>query len=160
MTSSEIRPEQDAADPRSRRRILLSSVSSDSHTWNLVFLQLLLEEWGHEVHNIGACVPDELLISECRQYVPDLVVISTVNGHGAADGARLIRRLRPQEGLERLPVVIGGTIGTRAAAAGTYAPELLRAGFTAVFENSSGLRDFRQYVGTVASHAPHVVGSR
>ncbi|BAU88404.1 methylaspartate mutase [Streptomyces laurentii] len=54
----------------SGRRVLVSSVSSDSHTWNLVFLQLLLEDLGHEVTNIGACVPDELLIAECRRHRP------------------------------------------------------------------------------------------
>lgn len=51
---------------RGGHHVLVSSVSSDSHTWNLVFLQLLLEEMGHEVTNIGSCVPDDLLIEECR----------------------------------------------------------------------------------------------
>ncbi|MFJ6016551.1 cobalamin B12-binding domain-containing protein [Streptomyces sp. NPDC092952] len=160
MVSSETGPEQVVPQASRGRRVLLSSVSSDSHTWNLVYLQLLLEEWGHEVHNVGACVPDELLISRCRDYAPDLVVISTVNGHGAADGARMIRRLRALKGWERLPVVIGGTIGTRAAAAGTYAPELLEAGFTAVFENGSGMREFCHYVSTVPAGTLLAAGSR
>ncbi|WP_326770475.1 cobalamin B12-binding domain-containing protein (plasmid) [Streptomyces sp. NBC_01591] len=160
MTSSEAGPEHEISRSGGSCRVLLSSVSSDSHTWNLVYLQLLLEELGHEVHNIGACVPDELLIAECRRLTPDLVVVSTVNGHGAADGGRLIRRLRAQEDMLRLPVVIGGTFGTRAAAAGTYAPELLAAGFTAVFENGSGIRDFCHYVGTVVMDASLAAGSR
>lgn len=56
-------------------RVLLSTVSSDSHTWNLVYLSLLLEEHGYEVHNLGATVPDELLITTARSQQPDVIVI-------------------------------------------------------------------------------------
>ncbi|MFD3779689.1 cobalamin B12-binding domain-containing protein [Streptomyces sp. NPDC058612] len=130
----------------SGRRVLVSSVSSDSHTWNLVFLQLLLEEMGHEVINVGSCVPDELLIEECRRVQPDLVVVSSVNGHGALDGARAIRRLREQQDLRDLRVVIGGKLGVRGAEAGTYGPELMAAGFDAVFEDAAGVAEFRRYL--------------
>jgi methylmalonyl-CoA mutase cobalamin-binding subunit len=128
------------------RRVLVSSVSSDSHTWNLVFLQLLLEELGHEVVNVGACVPDELLIAECRRTAPDMVVVSSVNGHGHLDGRRLIGRLRAEPDLRHLPVVIGGKLGTKGAENGTYGPELMAAGFDAVFEDSEGIAPFRQYL--------------
>ncbi|MFG2826171.1 cobalamin B12-binding domain-containing protein [Streptomyces sp. NPDC048434] len=151
MTSPEVIPDQAAAIPAAGRRVLVSSVSSDSHTWNLVYLQLLLEELGHQVHNIGACVPDDLLIAECRRFEPDLVVVSSVNGHGAIDGRRLIGRLRAEPDLAALPVVIGGKLGTKGAAAGTYGPELIAAGFTAVFEDDAGVGDFRRYVGSAKS---------
>ncbi|RKT02607.1 methylaspartate mutase sigma subunit [Streptomyces sp. 3211.6] len=135
---------------RARRRILVSSVSSDSHTWNLVFLQLLLEEMGHEVFNAGACVPDELVISECRRLRPDALVISTVNGHGALDGRRLITRLRREPDLRDLQVVIGGKLGVRGAEAGSHAPALTAAGFDAVFEDAAGTEEFRRYLGEAA----------
>lgn len=138
---------------RSGRRVLVSSVSSDSHTWNLVFLQLLLEEMGHEVVNVGSCVPDELLIEECRRVQPDLVVVSSVNGHGALDGARAIRRLREQQDLRDLRVVIGGKLGVRGAEAGTYGPELMAAGFDAVFEDAAGVAEFRRYLAQSATPA-------
>lgn len=64
----------------------MASVASDSHTWNLVFLYLLLEELGFDVVNLGASLPDDILISECTRIEPDLVVISSVNGHGYNDG--------------------------------------------------------------------------
>ncbi|MFJ8046272.1 cobalamin B12-binding domain-containing protein [Kitasatospora sp. NPDC096147] len=130
----------------SGRRVLVSSVSSDSHTWNLVFLQLLLEEMGHEVVNIGACVPDELLISECRRHNPDMVVVSSVNGHGFLDGRRMIGRLRDEADLADLPVVIGGKLGIRGGEGGGYGAELMAAGFTAVFEDGEGVADFRRYL--------------
>lgn len=131
---------------RSGRSALVSSVSSDAHTWNLVFLQLLLEELGYDVVNVGACVPDDLLIEQCRLHRPDIVVISSVNGHGHLDGDRLIRRLRAEEDLVSLPVIIGGKLGTRGEQPGTYGPELLAAGFSAVFEENAGVLEFREYL--------------
>lgn len=127
-----------------KQRVLVSSTSSDSHTWNLVFLQLLLEEMGNEVVNIGSCVPDDLLIAECRRHRPDMVVISSVNGHGFLDGKRMIARLRNEPDLSRLPVVIGGKLGTRGSS--VFGQQLMDAGFDAVFEDSAGIDPFRSYL--------------
>ncbi|MFJ5223122.1 cobalamin B12-binding domain-containing protein [Streptomyces sp. NPDC088400] len=120
-----------------RRRVLLSSVSSDAHTWNLVFLQLLLEEMGHDVTNLGACVPDEMLIQECAALRPDLVVISTVNGHGHVDGKRLIGKVRAQPETRHTPVVIGGKLGITGGTQATASHELVTAGFDAVFQDGA-----------------------
>jgi methylaspartate mutase sigma subunit len=128
------------------RRVLVSSVSSDSHTWNLVFLQLLLEEAGAEVDNLGSCVPDDLLLAECRRLRPDLVVISSVNGHGYLDGRRLINRLRAEPDLAELTVVIGGKLGTQGAADAALGPDLVAAGFDAVFADSDGVEKFQRYL--------------
>ncbi|MGW4381395.1 cobalamin B12-binding domain-containing protein [Kitasatospora sp. NPDC004531] len=120
---------------RAAPRVLLSTVSSDAHTWNLVFLQLLLEEHGFQVVNLGPCVPDELLLDSVREHRPDLVVISTVNGHGKLDGGRVIRLLRAQPDLADVPVVIGGKLGI-AGADDAGSRELVEAGFTAVFTDA------------------------
>jgi methylaspartate mutase sigma subunit len=114
-------------------RILLSTTSSDSHTWNLVFLQLLLEESGHEVVNLGPCVPDALLVETARSCRPSAIVISTVNGHGRIDGARLARAVRRDPGTARLPMVIGGKLGIEGTSTGDEVSRLLEAGFDAVF---------------------------
>ncbi len=128
------------------RTVLLTTVSSDSHTWNLVFLQLLLEELGCAVVNLGSCVPDQLVLDECRRHQPDLVVVSTVNGHGHQDGKRLIGALRGEPDLSGLRVVIGGKLGVRGAADGQIDTALLAAGFDAVFHDQSALDGFRRYV--------------
>jgi methylaspartate mutase sigma subunit len=133
--------------------VLVSSVASDSHTWNLVYLQLLLEELGHHVVNIGACVPDDLLISSCRAHRPDLVVISSVNGHGHHDGARVIGALRSRPDLVGVPVVIGGKLGIGGVANARHTDDLLRAGFDAVFDDSAGIDPFREYVDALGSLA-------
>ena len=126
--------------------VLLTSVSSDSHTWNLVFLQLVLEELGHQVHNLGACVPDELLIAESERLRPDLIVVSTVNGHGFHDGLRVITQLRERPGLTQVPAVIGGKLGIDGPGCDGSRAKLISAGFDAVFDDGTGLTAFQSFV--------------
>lgn len=126
--------------------VLLTSVSSDSHTWNLVFLQLVLEELGHQVRNLGACVPDELLIEECQRLRPDLVVVSTVNGHGFHDGLRVITQIRELPELVQIPMVIGGKLGIAGPGSEGSRAKLMSAGFNAVFDDGTGLTSFQSFV--------------
>src|SRR5689334_15608039 len=119
--------------PATGHRILLSTTSSDSHTWNLVFLQLLLEERGHEVVNLGPCVPDDLLVETARSCRPSAVVISTVNGHGRIDGARVARALRHDPETAQLPMMIGGKLGIEGTSSDEEVSRLIEAGFDAVF---------------------------
>lgn len=139
--------ELDAARPDAARLdIVVSGLASDAHTWNLVYLQLVLEEMGHRVTNLGACVPDPLLTSRCGQVEPDLVVLSSVNGHGFQDARRVIGPLRAK--LASTPVVVGGKLGLDGA--GGRAEALLAAGFDAVFEDADAIAAFRRYVDRLA----------
>jgi len=130
---------------------LVTSVASDSHNWNLVYLELLLAEMGHQVVNLGPCVPDDLLAAECRRLGPDLAVVSTVNGHGYLDGMRLIRRLRAQPELAALPVVIGGKLGIAGPSGWQHCARLVSAGFDAVFEDGTDIGQFRAFVTQLAA---------
>lgn len=131
---------------RRQRRVVVSSLSSDSHTWNLVFLQLLLEELDCAVTNLGACVPDGLLLAECVTNPPDLVVLSSVNGHGVHDGPRVIGQLREHPALENVQVVIGGKLGI-AGGDRDRSDALIAAGFDAVFEDDqAALVSFQSYI--------------
>lgn len=155
MTTLDDRPGQ-IAEGRvaTREKIVVSGVTSDSHTWNLVFLQLLVEEEGFEVINLGPCTPEEILVSACAEHEPSMVVMSSVNGHGFHDGMRMIKSLRENFGSGELPVVIGGKLGITGASNSTLATELCSAGFTAVFDDSAaGLAEFRGLLGSVASVA-------
>ncbi|MCG5218869.1 cobalamin B12-binding domain-containing protein [Streptosporangium sp. KLBMP 9127] len=140
-------------NPRAGRalRTLVTSVASDAHTWNLLHLQLVIEEMGHQVVNLGACVPDATLVAECLARPPDLVVVSTVNGHGAHDGLHLIRALRDHPRLPRFPVVIGGRLGTDGIADPARTRRLLDAGFDGVFDAGADLSEFRFFVDALAS---------
>jgi methylaspartate mutase sigma subunit len=119
--------------PATGHRILLSTTSSDSHTWNLMFLQLLLEERGHEVVNLGPCVPDDLLVETARSCRPSAIVISTVNGHGRIDGARVAQAVRQDPETAQLPMMIGGKLGIEGTSSDDEVSRLLEAGFDAVF---------------------------
>jgi methylaspartate mutase sigma subunit len=127
-------------------RVIVTGTSSDAHTWNLVFLQLLLEESGHEVFNLGPCAPDALVADRCAELEPDLLVVSSVNGHGASDGRSLIRLLRSQASTAWLPVVIGGKLGTSHRGLEKAVRDLVEAGFDSVFEESLSVASFTSYV--------------
>jgi len=129
------------------RTVIVSGVSSDSHTWNLVFLQLLIEELGFHVVNLGPCVPDELAVSECLARSPAMVVFSSVNGHGYQDGLRVIERLRANAELAAVPMVIGGKLGISGGESAGHVDDLLAAGFDAVFDDrTDGPSAFLKFV--------------
>ncbi|MCX4391838.1 cobalamin-dependent protein [Streptomyces sp. NBC_00053] len=125
--------------PDSPRHAVLTTIASDSHTWNLLFLQLLLEEQGWEVTNLGACVPVDVLIEEATARPPGLIVVSTVNGHGAEEAPGLARAVRAVPTLARVPLVVGGKLDT----SGTIAPDvhasLTDAGFDAVLTGANAV---------------------
>ncbi|HEX5121009.1 MAG TPA: cobalamin-dependent protein [Pseudonocardiaceae bacterium] len=116
------------------RQVLLTTIPSDAHMWNLVFLQLLLEEKGCNVVNLGQCTPIDLVRDTALAMRPDLIVVSTVNGHGHLDSVRLVTELRRHPELADVTVVIGGKLGISGADNVRYAGQLIDAGFDAVFE--------------------------
>jgi methylaspartate mutase sigma subunit len=129
--------------------IVVSGTSSDAHTWNLLYMQLFLEERGHRVVNLGACVPDALLCDECCRHRPDLVVLSSVNGHGATDGTRVVRQLRRRPELAGTAVVIGGKLGTGGRNSTGTVQGLLVAGFDAVFDHPDSMDPFLAFLGSL-----------
>ena len=113
-------------------KIVLSGLPSDPDAWNLVVLQVILEGMGHRLVNLGARVPVERVLEACRRETPDCLVLSTVNGEGGPDGARLICRLRADPDLAALTTVIGGRFGGRYPGADPRA-EMLGLGFDEAF---------------------------
>lgn len=137
-----------------KRKVIVTTISSDSHTWNLVFLQLLLEEMGHEVINLGSCVPDDVLVDRCLEHNPDLIVVSSVNGHGYPDGKRVIEKIRKTRMLRHTPAVIGGKLGVSGELDRGMAETLVRAGFDAVFQSSSNPNALRSFVDSLPARRP------
>jgi methylaspartate mutase sigma subunit len=142
-----------------RPLVIVSSMASDSHTWNLVYLQLLVGELGFDVVNLGACVPDELLESECLSRRPAMLVLSSVNGHGYQDGLRVVQRLRVFPELRALPVVIGGKLGVGGALTPDETAQLLLAGFDAVFDDQQSSTSFRRFAATLSAGVAQVEGA-
>ncbi|MEI2774825.1 MAG: cobalamin-dependent protein [Tetrasphaera sp.] len=127
-------PTKEHLDELPAPTVVVTSVASDSHMWNLVYVQLLVEELGYRVVNLGPCTPEALVIEACRLHAADLLVVSTVNGHGYLDGLRLITALRECADLGHLPAVIGGKLGIHGGESVEALARLTTAGFDAVFE--------------------------
>ncbi|GAA2973088.1 methylaspartate mutase sigma subunit [Streptomyces sp. KhCrAH-43] len=119
-------------------KILLSGTASDSHTWNLVYLGLFLEERAHDVVALGPCVSPRLLTAACRRHAPDAVVLSSVNGHGYRDALAAVRALRAEPELAALPVAVGGKLGTAGRSGEAEAARLREAGCDAVLGDGAG----------------------
>lgn len=117
-----------------RLHVLVTGTSSDAHTWNLMYLQLALEEAGHDVTNLGPCVPDGLLTETCVRLRPDTLVISSVNGHGHTDAARAAAAVRYDPRHDAMPIIVGGLLGTAGDPNADHTPALEAAGVTAVLE--------------------------
>ncbi|HZP50431.1 methylaspartate mutase [Actinocrinis sp.] len=132
--------------------VLVAGGASDSHTWNLMFLQLLLEERGHRVENLGPCVPPRLLVERCQLLQPELVVIGSVNGHGYRDGEAAVRALRTEPGTAHIAAVIGGKLGVDGVRDEARRHRLLDAGFSAVFDDGD-LDAFTRYLSTLTNSA-------
>lgn len=128
---------------RNAVRIMLSGTASDAHTWNLVVVQLILEELGHSVTNLGPCTPDLEIATRCETDNPDLLIIGSINGHGRQDGLSLIREIRSRPALQRLPVVIGGMLSTDGTSS---AAKLLSAGYNSVIEGKVGADRLNSYI--------------
>ncbi|MEU2440444.1 cobalamin B12-binding domain-containing protein [Streptomyces rubradiris] len=146
-------PFPNAPDPGDRP-VLVAGGISDSHTWNLVYLQLLLEEHGHRVVNLGPCVPEDLLIAEALAHRPALIVVSSVNGHGYHDGMRTVTRLREHPALAAVPAVIGGKLGIAGPCGAEEVAALRAAGYDAVFDDSAeGVAAFRRMLDALPQRA-------
>jgi methylaspartate mutase sigma subunit len=136
--------------PRPGLTVLLTGVASDSHTWNLVFLELLFTELGHRVINLGPCVPPELLVRTGQQTRPDLIVMSSVNGHGLRDGVRAMQAVRRCPELVEVAAIIGGKLGITGLSDRADIRQLLDAGFDAVFEDADGVQPLDSFLASLA----------
>lgn len=127
-------------------KVILTTIPSDSHNWNLVYLQMLLEENGFDVINLGACVPYDLLVSSCIDVKPDLVVVSTINGHGFIEGKELIANIKDLPELENVDVIIGGKLSTDTNISSLYAIELENSGYSKVYCDVQNMNEFESYL--------------
>lgn len=115
-----------------RPRVVMCSVPCDAHTWNLVHLELVMTEAGTKVYNLGPCTPVDIVVDACAEYTPDLLVVSTVNGHGLRDALHL-RVSLDALGASAPRAIVGGKLGIPSGGRAAAEEMLLRAGFNEVF---------------------------
>ncbi|MDP9785049.1 cobalamin B12-binding domain-containing protein [Pseudomonas fluorescens] len=119
------------------KTVLLTTVPSDSHSWNLVFMEFLLTDIGYHVENLGPNTPMDEVIARLNRHASAMVVVSTVNGHGYIEGAELAQRIR-SETKHTDGVYIGGKICTEndPQTIARHSDTLRAAGFDEVFDDS------------------------
>ena len=126
-----------------RRRAVLTTIPSDSHSWNLIFIELLLREHGYDVTNLGVCVPVASTLAACQRLRPDLLIVSTVNGHGYLESAEIARTIRGAGDLGDIPLILGGLLHPDSARAGAQVEALRAAGFDHVLPGEAGVATLR-----------------
>jgi methylaspartate mutase sigma subunit len=143
---------KDARVDRGREtlNVIVAGLPSDAHTWNLVYLQLLIEDLGHRVRNLGPCVPAAEIVSRCRDERADLLVLSSVNGHGAQDARPVIATVRADAGTAALPTVIGGKLDVSGTDGPRLAQDLIEAGYDAVFTEGAVTTGFESFLRTLS----------
>ncbi|HEX6341982.1 cobalamin B12-binding domain-containing protein [Umezawaea sp.] len=126
------------------RRALVCTVESDAHIWNLVYLEKLLEEHGMRVRNLGCCTPITEVVRAVARRRPDLLVVSSVNGHGH-HGARLLLSALRRDGLD-VAVVVGGKLTTAESDNVRVREDLLARGCAEVFTGEDAVPRFREFL--------------
>ncbi|MFJ7095847.1 cobalamin B12-binding domain-containing protein [Streptomyces mirabilis] len=125
-------------------RCIVSTVESDSHIWNLVYLQKVLEEQGAVVLNLGSCTPVGEVLRGIGEFNPDLLVVSSVNGHGH-HGARVLLNEMQRHG-RKVPCVVGGKLTTAESDNDRVRGDLLSLGYTDVFTGENSIDRFREFL--------------
>ena len=128
------------------KNAILATLPSDSHTWNLVYIQLLLQEYGYNVENLGSCTPIYDIIEKAYEIKPSFIVISSINGHGYLEAQTLIQLLREEDFIQNIPVLIGGKLTTNGLLEQFQKEHLYKMGYSGVFPASDSIDDFRAYL--------------
>lgn len=129
--------------------VVLTGTPSDSHTWNLVFIELFLQENGCKVLNLGACVPICTVSQALEESPVDLVVISSINGHLFQDALGMITALQTRSLSYLPPLVVGGKIGISMKEATFQKRKLIKVGYQDVFIERDSLPRFGKYLHTL-----------
>lgn len=128
------------------RKAIVCTTPSDSHTWNLVILDLFLQEKDFNVVNLGSNTPYREIIETSKNFDPDLIVVSSLNGHAFQEGLELIRQMHSDQRMQFPPLVIGGRASTDPENEIFISKKLKARGFDETFFTVSSLHSFDAYL--------------
>ncbi|MGV8949155.1 MAG: cobalamin B12-binding domain-containing protein [Candidatus Paracaedibacter sp.] len=126
--------------------VILTGTPSDSHMWNLIFMELFLQESGCHVLNLGPCVPLGQVYTTLERSSFDLVVVSSVNGHLFQDAMNMIAPNLKNLSSHIPPFVVGGKIGISEKSATFQKKKLVKLGYDDVFIEADSLGRFKKYL--------------
>lgn len=116
--------------------VIVCTLPSDSHTWNLIVVSQRLEELGLDVTNLGSCVPVDELVKEVQRWRPDLLLVSSINGLGEVEALTLIDGLVRAGVLGTTRAVLGGKLAISPERECELASRLGWAGYAGVYTGS------------------------
>lgn len=131
--------------------VILTGTPSDSHMWNLIFLELFLKENGCKVLNLGSCVPVESIYKALEKSSFDLVVISSVNGYLFQDAMKIMTPFFRSHCHSLPPFVAGGKMGICEKNATFEKKKLIKSGYDDVFVEGDSLARFKKYLDYLAA---------
>ena len=129
-----------------RRLAIVATSPDDSHAWNLVGVQLMLEQRGFRVVNLGPCTPTAELAEQIRDRRPALVVISTVNGHGLMSLPPMLDLLDLYQARGLSRIVVGGLLTTRRTLTSNETASLRAGGIDGIFTGADAWERFDAYL--------------
>ncbi len=107
-----LEPHMEKADAGGKGRVVLGTVKGDVHDIGKNLVDIILTNNGYEVHNIGIKVPLQEFVEKAVEVEADAIGMS-----GLLVKSTLIMRENLEElnaqGLERIPVMLGGAALTR-----------------------------------------------
>jgi len=94
--------------PPSDKLCICSTVPGESHSIGIRMLRDLLEQAGWRAFFLGDKVPTDQLISLVISTRPDLLAFSATLKENADAADLLVHRLRREEQIARIPIILGG----------------------------------------------------
>ncbi len=123
-------------------KVMLGTIPSDSHSWNLVYMQLLLNELECDVTQLGICTPEHVYVDTLNSAQFDLIVLSSINGHGFSQGKSVAHYISKNFKGEIPPMVIGGKLTTDNNFTAWHDSKMKQQGFSKVYYNEHAISDF------------------
>lgn len=97
------------AKGKRKLKLVLGVIGSDVHAVGNKILENILVEEGFEVTNIGVLSPQEDFINAAIETAADLIIISSLYGHGEID-CRGMREKCIEAGIDDIPLYVGGNL--------------------------------------------------
>lgn len=121
---------------------VVATTPNDSHSWNLVYLELLLADQYVGVHGLGPCTPVTRILETLRDFEVDLLVLSSVNGHGISAIADTVLQVRASAHGRDVPIAVGGKLDTSGGPSRDAIKLLTTNGVDRVFTGESAVAQF------------------
>lgn len=130
----------------SSKLAIVATTPDDSHSWNLIAVQLELEKRGYSVRNLGPCTPVQFLAECIRDTRPSLVVLSTINGHGIHSLKSVIETIDSYQLRRTISLVAGGNLTTNSQTSSDVIFELKNIGFDEIFIGPDSWTEFDKFI--------------